>query len=134
MRRSDVQLVIVNDGTPEADCPLFYELAEKLTPLGHVFHTQENQGPGGARNKAVSLARYERILFFDADNVAFPNMVSDLENAYECSKVDILSAPFIAVPPMTREPVMSTDCLFTGHRVDRWPLRSLTIASVICAA
>lgn len=111
MRRRDLQLVFVNDGTPVSECQRFHQMAEKLTPLGHVFHTQENTGPGGARNKAVSLARYDTILFFDADNVAFPNLVNSLQVALQKSGVDIMAAPFVAVRPMDREPTMA-DAVF----------------------
>lgn len=111
MARPDVQLVFVNDGTPEAECPLFHQLAARLEPLGHVFHTQANTGPGGARNRAVSLARHDRVMFFDSDNVAFPDLVARLETAQACSGADIVAASFLAVPPMAREPVPA-DAIF----------------------
>ena len=114
MARPDVQLVFVNDGTPEKHCPIFHEMASRLEPLGHIFHTQENTGPGGARNKAASLARHGKLLFFDTDNVAFPNLVSDLEAAQAASGAAVVSAPFIAVPPMLRDPLLS-DAIFGYH-------------------
>ena len=72
MDRRDVQMVFVNDGTAPEDCPTFHEMSRELSRFGHVFHTQPNAGPGAARNKAVSLARYDDIIFFDSDNVPFP--------------------------------------------------------------
>lgn len=110
----NTQFVFINDGTPEADCPVFYSLARRLQPLGHIFHTQENAGPGVARNKAVDLARHEHVIFFDSDNVPLPNLVPALSKALMVSGADIVSAPFIAVPGMTRQPV-AEDEIFRYH-------------------
>ena len=110
----NTQFVFVNDGTPESECPVFHALARRLEPLGHVFHTQDNAGPGNARNKAVSLARHERVLFFDSDNVAMPSLVPALLRALAASGADIVSAPFIAVPPMLRQPTPE-DALYHYH-------------------
>jgi O-antigen biosynthesis protein len=108
------QFVFVNDGTPKTDCPLFRYFARRLEPLGHIFHTQENAGAGAARNKAISLARHERIIFFDSDNVAMPNLVPALMSALTVSGADIVSAPFIAVPAMLRQPILE-DALYYYH-------------------
>jgi glycosyltransferase involved in cell wall biosynthesis/GT2 family glycosyltransferase len=110
----DTQFVFVNDGTPEADCPRFLSFAKRLQPLGHIFHTQENAGPGAARNKAISLAHHERIIFFDSDNVPMPRLVPALTSALAASGADIVSAPFIAVPAMLRAPTPS-DALYHYH-------------------
>lgn len=111
---ANTQFVFVNNGTPEADCPIFHSLARRLAPLGHVFHTQVNAGPGPARNKAVSLARHERVLFFDSDNVAMPNLITALSRALTATGADIVCAPFIAVPPMLCQPT-AQDAIFRYH-------------------
>nr|WP_314073778.1 glycosyltransferase family 2 protein [uncultured Roseococcus sp.] len=107
MRNDRLQLVFVNDGTSDENCPIFRSLAKKLSPLGHIFHDQDNAGSGPARNKAVSLARHERIIFFDSDNVPLPNMVTDLGNALSHSGADIVSSPYLVVPPTLREPTLA---------------------------
>lgn len=103
----EIQLVVVNDGTPEQDLQEFNKYAEILTPLGHVFHTQDNAGPGAARNQAVRLAAHDHVLFFDADNVPFPGMPGCLLSALQASGADSISAPFAAVPAMSRMPFES---------------------------
>ena len=105
MRNPDLELVLVNDGTPETACPNFVRLKGELEPLGHVFHTQENAGAGAARNKAAELARHERLIFFDSDNVPFPNLVDSLCRALQESGADSVAAPFLAVPHLTRAPI-----------------------------
>ena len=107
MRDHNMQLVLVNDGTPEADCPEFTRLKPKLELLGHVFHVQENKGAGAARNKAAELARYDHLLFFDADNIPFPNLISALRRAMMCTGADSIGAPFYAVPPDLRHPTIA---------------------------
>lgn len=101
----EIQLVIVNDGTPADEAKEFHNLSQFLSPLGHVFHTQPNSGPGAARNQAVRLAAHEQLLFFDADNVPFPNMVKRMLNAMQAADADSISAPFAAVPLLMRQPV-----------------------------
>ena len=81
MNLPDLQLVFVNDGTPPEERKCFDKLRRELEPLGHVFHDQVNAGPGVARTKAVELARHDLLLFFDADNVPFPDMVERLCDA-----------------------------------------------------
>jgi glycosyltransferase involved in cell wall biosynthesis len=101
----NIQLVIVNDGTPEAECREFHRLKRKLEPIGHIFHSQENGGASRARNKAVELSRHEKLIFFDADNVPLPKMVMKLVNALLAANADSVSAPFFAVPPFIRQPL-----------------------------
>ena len=105
MNLPDLQLVFVNDGTPLAERPRYEAIRRELEPLGHVFHDQPNAGPGPARNKAIELARYDRLLFFDADNVPFPDMVERLDRAMNSAAADSMAVPFLGVPSMTRRPV-----------------------------
>lgn len=100
----EIQLVVVNDGTPDGETREFNRFAELLAPAGHVFHSQTNAGPGAARNEAVRLAAHEHILFFDADNVPFPRMAGRLLEALQTSGADSISAPFAAVPAMSAMP------------------------------
>jgi glycosyltransferase involved in cell wall biosynthesis/GT2 family glycosyltransferase len=101
----DLQFVFVNDGTPPEERTCFDALRRELEPLGHVFHDQVNAGPGAARNKAVELARHDLLLFFDADNVPFPDMVERLCDALMSASADSMAAPFVGIPPMLRLPV-----------------------------
>jgi GT2 family glycosyltransferase len=106
MNLPQLQLVIVDDGTPLQERTQYDRLRSALEPLGHVFHTQANAGPGAARNKAAALAAHDLLLFFDADNVPMPELVERLWAAMSCSGADSIAAPFAAVPPMSRAPVL----------------------------
>ena len=100
-----LQLVVIDDGTPAGERLNFDALRRELGPLGHVFRSQPNAGPGAARNTAASLASYDLLLFFDADNYPFPELVKCLWKAMACSGADSVGSPFVGVPPMTRRPL-----------------------------
>lgn len=107
LRESDVEveLVIVNDGTPPEESQNFERLRALLEPAGHIFVTQENAGVGPARNAAARLASHEHILFCDADNLPMPGMLAKLHDAMRASGADCVAVPFAAVPLMQRVPV-----------------------------
>ena len=58
--------------------------------------SQANAGPGAARNRAIELAAHDHLLFFDADNVPYPDLVARLWRAMDWSGCDSISAPFIS--------------------------------------
>ncbi len=105
MNLPDLQLVFVNDGTPLSERTRYEAIRRELEPLGHVFYDQPNAGPGPARNKAIELARHDRLLFFDADNVPFPDMVERLDRAMSSASADSIAVPYLGVPSMIRRPV-----------------------------
>jgi glycosyltransferase involved in cell wall biosynthesis/GT2 family glycosyltransferase len=105
MHLPQLQLVIVDDGTPPNERATFDALRRELEPLGHIFRSQPNAGPGAARNRAASLAQHDLLLFFDADNVAYPDLVERLCIAMARSGADSISVSYVAVPPMLRRPI-----------------------------
>ena len=104
---SEMQLVVVNDGSPTDELSNFRYLKELLEPAGHIFHTQDNSGVGVARNAAVSMARHDHILFCDSDNVPFPGMLNRLHDAMQSADADCVAVPFAAVQLMDRTPLPS---------------------------
>ncbi len=133
-RDHPLQFVVVNDGTPIEERPEFERMSELLSPMGHIFVSQANAGPGAARNYAVSLAAHDHLLFFDSDNVPFPSMVGRLWDAMAASGADSVSAPFAAVPPMERAPALS-DVWFHYHPAGGSLIRSLidnTLGDLAC--
>jgi glycosyltransferase involved in cell wall biosynthesis len=59
-RFPDYEIIVVDDGSPQPVAP------EKRDDL--VLARQPNAGPGGARNRGVTLARGEWVAFLDADD------------------------------------------------------------------
>ena len=133
-RDHPLQFVVVNDGTPPQERLEFERMSELLSPMGHLFVSQPNAGPGAARNHAVRLAAHDHLLFFDSDNVPFPSMVARLWDAMAACRADSVSAPFAAVPSMDRAPALS-DVWFHYHPAGGSLLRSLidnTLGDLAC--
>lgn len=67
---SDYETIVVNDGSP--DTP---DLERALEPYMNriVYLTQENAGPGSARNAAIRQARGAYVAMLDSDDVWLPN-------------------------------------------------------------
>jgi glycosyltransferase involved in cell wall biosynthesis len=70
----DHEVLVVNDGSP--DTP---ELEEALRPYLTQIHylSQENQGPGGARNTGIREARGEFVAFLDSDDAWEPTFLEE---------------------------------------------------------
>lgn len=101
-----LQLLIVDDGTPQGERTDLAALEPELRAAGHIVLHQANAGPGAARNAAVAAARHDTLIFFDADNTPFPDMAAKLWRAMENTGADSVAAPFFAVPPMLTSPVL----------------------------
>jgi glycosyltransferase involved in cell wall biosynthesis len=60
----DFELVVVDDGSTDNTGTIVHGLKGPL-----IYHRQENQGAGAARNAGVALAQGEWIAFMDADDI-----------------------------------------------------------------
>lgn len=72
----DIEVIVVDDGSKPA-------LAYYATGLSYKVIRQENQGAPAARNKGCQEARGDYVIFWDADVVAEPRMLEQLQNALQ---------------------------------------------------
>lgn len=65
----DYEIIVVNDGSPDSE-----ELEKALEPCRDriIYLRQENQGPGGARNTGILMARGPYVALLDADDMWDP--------------------------------------------------------------
>ena len=65
----DFEVIVVNDGSPDRK-----ELEKVLGPYRDriIYLSQENQGPAGARNTGIQIARGEYVALLDADDLWDP--------------------------------------------------------------
>jgi glycosyltransferase involved in cell wall biosynthesis len=65
---SDVELIIVDDGSSDSTAAfLAYVRNDPKRTFSFTYERQANQGPASARNRGISLARHEWIVFTDDD-------------------------------------------------------------------
>src|SRR5262249_23137725 len=105
-----LEVLVVDDGST---CPRAQQVLreqECLYPRLRLLRTA-NQGPGSARNAGLAEARGEMVLFFDADNIALPNLVETLVRSLQrLPEVAVLTCPVLGVSdgpdPGRRHPVV----------------------------
>jgi hypothetical protein len=65
----DYEVIVVNDGSPDSE-----EMEKALEPYREriTYLRQENQGPGGARNTGIRMARGRYVALLDSDDMWDP--------------------------------------------------------------
>ncbi len=75
------ELIVVDDHSTDSS----YEIVEKLfllhTANCHVFRLEKNSGPSTARNFGVKHSTRPYVLFFDADDMPLPGLISALRES-----------------------------------------------------
>ena len=66
--KKNVEVVIVNDGTPDTSMNIVRALLPDLAPIKTVIVDQQNKGLAGARNAGLAVCKGSHIFFLDADD------------------------------------------------------------------
>ena len=72
---TDYEIIIVNDGSTDNTASVCNSLCSQYSFI--KYSEQENSGVSAARNKGISIATGEYIMFFDADDTAQENGFSE---------------------------------------------------------
>ena len=75
----DFEVIIVNDGSTDNSVNVVAQIKDKRIQL----LTLDNQGVSYARNYGVLKSKANFIAFLDADDIWFPNHLSDLKELAE---------------------------------------------------
>ncbi|MBT4153846.1 MAG: glycosyltransferase [Candidatus Magasanikbacteria bacterium] len=84
------QIVIVDDGSTE-DIASVVKQAEKMHDVSIEYIRQDNAGAAAARNVGAKKAKGEYLIFWDADIIAQPQMLSKMLIALEENKDAIVA-------------------------------------------
>lgn len=84
----DYEIIIVNDGSTDNTASVCNSLCSQYSFV--KYYEQKNSGVSSARNKGISIATGEYILFFDADDTAEKNGFSECIDIIKNVKPDIL--------------------------------------------
>ena len=85
---TDFEIVIVNDGSTDDTASVCNRLCSQYSFI--KYSEQKNGGVSAARNKGISLATGEYIMFYDADDTAQENGFSECMDIIKSEKPDML--------------------------------------------
>lgn len=85
---SDIEVICVNDGSPDNSADLAREIAKEHPSI--IVLDQENQGPSGARNTGMRAATGKYLCFVDPDDYVQPMVYGGLVQQMEEEQLDML--------------------------------------------
>ncbi|MBD1571472.1 glycosyltransferase family 2 protein [Aliivibrio sp. S10_S31] len=87
----DIEIIIIDDcSTDTTKEKLSKYTSEKIK----IIFSDENSGPGGARNKGLDDATGDYIFFIDSDDILHPDAIRDMLQVSLKSKCDIFAASY----------------------------------------
>ena len=89
---SELELICVDDGSTDRSLDILREYMQRDSRVRVL--TQNNAGPSWARNKGLSRARGEYIIFLDADDLYEPELLKTLYELAERDNLDIAITDF----------------------------------------
>ena len=90
--KEDYEIIVINDGSPDACKEIVENLQQEFPNL--ILIDQENQGVSMARNNAIAIAKGAYILPIDPDDYVLPNTFERILNLAEGKNLDVLHLGF----------------------------------------
>ena len=91
----DLEIICIDDGSTDGSADILKAYAQKDSRI--ILRTQENNGPGFSRNRAMEAASGKYILFLDSDDKLKDGFIGELYEKAERDSLDMLCydlAPF----------------------------------------
>src|SRR6056297_4065075 len=86
----DFEWVVVDDGSSDGTADYIKELD---TDFDIQYHFQQNQGPGAARNRAMSEAKGEYFIFLDSDVIVPERYLTAVDESVTTESWDAFGGP-----------------------------------------
>ena len=86
------ELIISDDGSTDETETLIKRWQEKAR-YSIKYISQENKGPGAARNHGIKKSIGDLILFIDSDCEAHPNWIETIVDEYQKNEFDACGGP-----------------------------------------
>lgn len=86
---SDYELILIDDGSTDRSGEICDEFAQKF-PKSIILH-EENRGPLNARNKGISVATGNYLIFVDSDDCLRADAIEILSDKIKETNCDIIS-------------------------------------------
>lgn len=105
----NIQLILVDDGSPDGSGAICDEYAKKYPENVTVIH-KENGGVSTARNAGLEVVKGELVNFLDADDKLSENTASAVYNFYQfCGKqADVIAIPMCFFDGQTGKHILNT--------------------------
>ncbi len=87
---ADFELVVVDDGSEDGTGDYIQSLD---TEFDIQYHYQQNQGPGAARNRAMSEAKGEYFIFLDSDVIVPDSYLSAVDKSVKEERWEAFGGP-----------------------------------------
>ena len=84
----EIEIICIDDGSTDNSLEILKRYAEKDKRF--IVISQDNQGPGIARNNALKIARGDYIVFVDPDDWIENNALEELYKAFKTTKSEVI--------------------------------------------
>lgn len=84
------ELIVVDDGSTDGTYNLVKEILREEQEINYKIITKENGGVSSARNKGLTEASGEYVMFLDADDYIADNLVEKVYYSLESQLIDVI--------------------------------------------
>lgn len=109
-----VEIIVVDDGTPDKSMDIVEEFAEKNLNLRIII--QQNQGLSGARNTGLSEATGDYVWFIDSDDTITEGCLTYIKQQIENSNSDIFAFDILKIEEKSGKEWLDTSCYKEKYR------------------